>query len=487
MATNFLERNKKKSSLAALLLFLRQRKMLALLLLLVIGASTLFVTPSSFLVDLPGGTRMAAGMAWLASRMGMDVSRWGLAPGRVSFNELVSAFDAARWASGHGGRAGWGPFFTAGDAKGAYGPGSLDYVKASRDELANGTAKGKGGAAGAAGAGGAGGGGSGPFAEVVDPAQAAKDDAAVALGPNDVGGEREGFVKAAFAGGFFNGLLGGAAEGANSLSGGAYASQGFFSGSVGAASGGGAASLGLANQPTIATPPASLSNGYAGRMSSSFAHSLQARETQGAAGAMALGGGRAYTQLAEGNGQAQLATADCPAGSCPGEYAATNTGAIYDGNSVNNASTNGIITAAPVDGITSPNIPSAGQATGAINSANQMTQDAQTCQALDSQYGPQEDQLNSQMQSLSQQFQSANCGSGGCSQSKINYCKNLGNHLRSTCTQYMSVRCQHTRSCPLTASDAATTCSEECQQGGNGTGDIQQGVNVGGTNETTAP
>lgn len=447
MTNNFLERNKKKSALAALLLFLRQRKLLALLLLLVVGASTLFLTPSSFIVDLPGGARMAAGMAWIASRMGMDVTRWGLASGPVSFGDLLAEFSAARTSRARG--AGWGPFFRPAAAKAAEGAGSLDFVRGNRSDLADAGAKGPAG------------GGTGPISALVDPDQAAKDGSGVVLAQNDLGGQREGFVKAAFAGGFFNGLVGG--EGANALSGGAYAGQGFFSGSVGVAANGAttAANRGLQNMPTVATPPGQTTGGVTGRISARFAQALQARETQGAAGAIVLNTGRAYTQLAQGNAQAQLATTDCGS-SCPGEYAATNTGAIYDGNAVNNATTDGVVTAAPVDGITSPNMPNAGTASTALQNANQMNQEAQTCEALDAQYGPQEDSLSSQLQTLSSQASSAGCGSGGCSQSKINYCNNLGNQMKSVCSQYTSVRCQHTRACPLTAQNSAMACTNTC-------------------------
>jgi hypothetical protein len=210
-----------------------------------------------------------------------------------------------------------------------------------------------------------------------------------------------------------------------------------------------------------------VAGGVSGRISAKFAQAMNARAIQGAAGATSLTTGRAYTQLAQGNAQAQLSTADCGS-SCPGEFAATNTGAIYDGNAVNNASVNGVVTAAPVDGITSPNMPNSGMANQALQDAANMSKDAQTCAALDAQYGPEEDALNTQMQSLSNQFTSASCNSGGCNQSKFNYCNGLGNQMRSTCSQYMSVRCQHTRACPLTAQNASFVCTNSCQAGGNG-------------------
>jgi hypothetical protein len=55
---------------------------------------------------------------------------------------------------------------------------------------------------------------------------------------------------------------------------------------------------------------------------------------KGVLGAANLGGNLAYTQLAEGNARAQLGTTYCKAPDCPGEFASTNTGAIYDGTDI---------------------------------------------------------------------------------------------------------------------------------------------------------
>lgn len=474
MTEKFWERNKKKSLLAALLLFLRERKVLALLLLLVIGATTVFVTPSSIWGEVPGGSSLQAGAAWLASRMGFDLARWGLRPGSVDFADLAAQFRSAKSKKS---RVGWGPFFSApgGDAA-SRGDGSVAYVKGSDADLGGGASRG-----GRGGAGGAADGGSGPFRGIVDPNQAAHDDAALTVGPGDAGGRREGFVTAAFAGGFFNGMMGGAGAGggADGLSGGAYAGRGFFSGSVGAPAPS-AAQAGIDGVASVSAPGGAMAAGARGYMSGRFARELRAQESQGIAGMASLNSGRAYAQLAQGNAQAQISVApNCDSSnSCPGEYAAANTGAIYDGNSVNDKSVNGLVTGTPMDPGGTPNIPSTALGQTALQQAQQMNQDAQTCQALDAQYGPQEDALNAQMQSVSQQFAAADCGSGGCNQSKLNYCNGLASQLRSTCRQYMSVRCQHTRACPLTAADAATTCSDECNQVGNG---------VSAQNVTVAP
>ena len=58
--STFLENNKKKSLLALLLLFLRGRRTVTALFLVVALASFLFITPSSYVIRFPGGTRVAA-------------------------------------------------------------------------------------------------------------------------------------------------------------------------------------------------------------------------------------------------------------------------------------------------------------------------------------------------------------------------------------------------------------------------------------------
>lgn len=455
MSQTFLDRNKKKSLLAALLLFLRERKILVLLLLLVLIASTVFLGPSSFITGLPGGARFAASVAWIAGRMGVDVSKWGLANGgRASYGDLVAAFAAAKAnAAGGSGAVGWGAFFGRAGGAGGAAPNSLDMVKGSRADLEGGAGSGKDGAGQT-------------VKGILDPADASadKDGQGVALSDSDLGGQREGFAKSAFAGGFANGLLGangGGGSGDGALSGGAFARRGFFSGSGGAAASAGSkdlAKLGLEGVPSAGATRSKIQGAAKGSLSAMRSHAVEARGMRGAAAA-GLGGNRAFSQLAEGRGRAALGSApNCVSPGCPGEFAATNTGAIYDGNSVGPMNTS-ILTAPEVDGIQSPNIPDTSIAQGYEDQANQMQADAQKCKDLDAQYGPQENALNAQMTAISDQFKSADCGGGGCSKSKANHCKDLGNQLKSKCNEYMNVRCEHTHACPLTAGQ---NCSNEC-------------------------
>src|SRR4051812_31165272 len=132
----FLEKNKKKSLLALLLLFLRQRKLLVLLFVLLLGASMLFM-PSSWVTSFPGGARFAAGVAWIAGELGVDVSRWGIgSEGRRSYADLLEAFRHAKAGEGNGRGAGWGAFFGRGAGSGGAGTeSSLDLVKGSRSDL----------------------------------------------------------------------------------------------------------------------------------------------------------------------------------------------------------------------------------------------------------------------------------------------------------------------------------------------------------------
>ena len=101
--STFLEKNKKKSALAALLLFIRTRKTVTALLLLVALASFLFVSPSNLILSFPGGARVAAGVAWIAGKVGVDTSKWGLAGGKRDYGDLLAAFRAAKDGGGKAG------------------------------------------------------------------------------------------------------------------------------------------------------------------------------------------------------------------------------------------------------------------------------------------------------------------------------------------------------------------------------------------------
>ena len=502
----FLQRNKKKSLLALLLLFLRERKILVLLLLVLLLASTAFL-PSSFYTAFPGGARFAAGIAWIAGKMGVDVSKWGLGPAdRNSYQDLLAAFRAAKAGSG----AGWGVLFGRGAGATGAVPNSLDMVKASRSDL-------DGGLNGKKGKDGKGDGSDSAVQGVLDPADARanKDGDAVAISDGDLGGEREGMVKSAFAGGFMNGLLGGGSGsgsgggtggltglggfggsggrgvgglgGDAALSGGAFAGKNFFKSSGGAA---GTNSLDKAHIAlgftATSTPHGKVGGPAKGALSAIRSKAVDAKALTGEATKVA-GGSRAFTQLADGRGMASLATGPaCTPPACPGEYSAVTSGTIYDGGpnggkttflgdppdlgggSNGNTNTPGGTLGNGID----LKIPDGGDAQKLIDDANKMQAEVDKCKALDAQYLPQENSLNAQMTALSDQFKSADCGGGGCSKSKLKHCNAIGDQLKAKCNEYMNVRCSHTHACPLTATQ---NCSNECD---GATGQRAQGSHV---------
>lgn len=476
----FLQRNKKKSALALLLLFLRERKVLVLLLLLVFLASTVFISPSSWITSFPGGTRFAAGVAWLAGKMGVDTSRWGLGgPGKRSYADLLEAFREAK-ASHNAGGVGWGPFFGHGGAGGGAagaggGEGSLGYVKGSKSDLEHGV-----GADGA-------GGGAKSVAGIVDPADPkSRDGNAVALTADDLGGERAGYVDTLNGNGFMgkgigsdNRLPGGGSGpgGDGSLSGGAYADKGFFNGTGGAAgTTNGLAKAGLNSMPPVATP-ASVKGGAAkGSLSAFASRGVEARATKGVMGAASLTNNLAFAQAAEGKARDDIGN-QCVPPSCPMEYAATNSGAIYDGNNI----TAGFLSSSdPGAGgvgldnsaVDVPPDPGTNGGTGADTQAQQMQTCAnliQQCQQQKTASMPQVGQDETQIQGLYNQMPGAcgdpcNCGP----------CHSLQNQI--------SAKCAEMKSGPLAQADApCAPLPDYCAALGFTQSDTNFDANAGGS------
>lgn len=459
MAT-FLDKNKKKSALAALLLFIRTRKTVIALLLLVALASFLFVSPSNLLLHFPGGDRAAAGLAWIAGKVGVDTSKWGLAGGKRDYGDLLAAFRSAR---DGGGKAGWSAFMGGGNAADAPriggASGSLGFVKGNAKDLeasdGNGANLPK----------------SGAVDGVLNPDDAKNrgEGEGVALNEGDVSGEREGLVKSAFAGGFGNGMSNSGASGEGALSGGAFANSNFFGNGSGFGGGKGATTGklgdvvkgGLEGIKGQTGKGVQIKGAAKGQLSKANASRIAARTSKGLVGTHTISGQRAFVQLAAGRGRAAISVApNCTPGSgCPGEFAATNTGAVYDGNTISGDRTD-ILTAPEIDGISSPNLPDSGMADDYIRDAEKMDADAKKCRELDDKYGPQELAFDKQQETLSKKFDSMGCGQGGCSKSKAKACQAMGDQMKSLCRASMTVRCKHIHECPLTAKN---NCSpSEC-------------------------
>lgn len=385
MAPKFLERNKKKGLLAALLLFLRQRKALSVLMLVVVLASTIIATPSYLLIDLPGGTRLVAGVAWMANKVGVDTSGWGL-EGRSSFRELVTAFRAAKTA-GASRSVGWGALF--GRAPESDVPNSLDMVKGDRKDLESRVAV------------------KGVLTAEETKANRAADG--VAIGEGDLTGRRqEGFL-----GGVMKGLFGTSnAE----LSGGAFVSKGFFGGSASAGSRPtDRAQAALDSTGKVNVPKSRIAGGIAGRVSTIHVKAVNARSIAGGRAARNLGNHLALTQLAEGKGRATLAD-ECVPPACPHEFAAVQVAAIYDGNTLADRGVLGGATGVP-ETLPSDDVGGAGDATKLAECGSK----AQQCQKDKAPDMKRMGELQTQLNGLFNQMGSAcddPCSCGGCNSLK---------------------------------------------------------------------
>ncbi len=229
-----------------------------------------------------------------------------------------------------------------------------------------------------------------------------------------------------------------------------YAGKGMFGGGTSAGSRPGDNIRGaLALTDTGKAPQGRVTGASPGRLSQARAAAMSARVQRGIS-ARSVNSHRAFAQLADGRGRAAVATTpNCVPPGCPGEFATTNTGAVYDGNRITGAPTD-ILSAPEIDG-TSPTIPDSSIANGYMANAAQLEADAKKCRDLDEEYAPRENAAMAQMQAESDRFESMGCGSGGCSKSKAKRCKAQGNRIKQACRDYASIRNAHTNACPLTA------------------------------------
>lgn len=445
MSTKFFDRNKKKSLLGLLLLWVKENRTISALLLVAVLASFLFIVPSAMVMNLPGGTRLVAGIAWLASKVGVDTSKWGFFAngGAHSYDDFIAALRASKE---NGAKpAGWGAFFgkNAADANGR-GGSSLDMVRGRREDLEGGAfphgklPEGKGDVAG-----------------IMNPEDSKEGENGVSVDDALLAQQRGALVRDANAGGFAPGardLLGfaGRADGAMSAGAGAYAGKGLFGGGTGAGTrAGDNIRNALATTDAPGTAKSRLQGATQGRLSQSRAAAMSARTQRGIAVNSAMSSHRAFAQLADGRGRAAIATTpNCVPPACPGEFATTNTGAVYDGNKVSGEGTD-ILNAPEVDqGM--PQIPDTSVAEGYMQDASQLEADAKKCRELDEQYRDSENAAMADMQHQSDVFEQMNCGSGGCSKSKAKRCQAQGDRIKAACRSYANIRNRHTNECPLT-------------------------------------
>lgn len=442
--SSFLERNKKKGLLALLLLLLRGRKShLALLLLLLLMMMT-FVLPRNALSLFMAGVAKLPGGAAIVRRFNGPTS---------DFSTLMAAFRAAK-SQRH---SGWGVFFDADAAKrGRSASGSsIDMVKGGKAEMESAAALAnvKGGQT---------------IGGVLTPEDSERREEAVALSPEDLGGERAQLA-AADAGVLQRGLLKlGAGLGAFGFGqgAGAYAGKSLLSGGAGTAANNGpdAAMRAGTTAPSAAGSGSQRLPGVDGKLAKILWRASQTlhRSARTRVGGNCTGSRCAMHQLLAGRTQMMLARDPLctPGTGCAPEFASTNSGQLFDGNQIG-ANAPGIISAqdpavAPqVDGVTTPNVqaPGDGDVQNYIDEANEIEEDMRKCEEWRAAHR-EEDQRNlNDLQGIGARATQLGCEDVDCgsSPSRIRRCKRLKRQANAKCAQVNRDKYEECMNCPYMA------------------------------------
>ncbi|HAM35569.1 MAG TPA: hypothetical protein DEB40_02050 [Elusimicrobia bacterium] len=464
--SEFFERNKKKSLLGLLFLLFRKRKTLAALLLVAVMLSFVFIAPSNFAGGFFGSSRAAAALAWVAAKLGMG----GVlgTSGEISFGSVLKAFRSAQ----QGKDIAWSDILGRGGAASANGS-SVSLVSGNAQEFGlagSGLTRAAGRAARSVNG-------------ILNPEDAEKGGEGVALEEGDLTGERARQLAGADRGlGYagpggwhnefgasgsgnmgsarqFGGAAGPGGRAAGSAGSTAYAGRDFFSGGVAAGSGrGDNVTSAFSGTKVPGAGRAKIQAGNEGHLSRAVVAKASTERRQALNHNVMSASKGPFAQLADGRARAQMAREPiCTAeNGCPSEYAATNVGAVYDGNRVGPGAPD-VLVAVPVDGSSLVNVPSDAQLQGYIDEARQAEINAQKCKDAQNTYGPREDDLSAQLQAKADELNAMDCGGGGCSKSKARRCKAKGNEMKAVCVQLYDVQCQHIMACPLTAGDGCPT------------------------------
>lgn len=439
--SDFLQRNKKKGALALLLLFLQRGKGLGPLLFLLLLLSFVFIAPnSSFL-----------GSSWLADigrRLGL---RSELGSGEDSA-QLAALSDALRRAPGSKGGLGImsGLFGLGRGGSSNYGKNTVDMVKGGKglagemdgsEKMYDGVAKGAGKTVDG----------------VLRPEDSKKFENGVSLSDEEMEG---GLSEQAFAGEVQGGL---GAEGLSELRGrlGANGGQGAAKGYFQPRAGDKTSDLmkGAFGGSKLPNGSFNLKGAQTGKLSQMKAQGMRGQQKAANNLTSGVGTGSVMYQLAEGKAYSVAAApppGNCDPGSCPGEFARNASGAVFDGNRVN-----GNILSSAEFGDPGVNVPDQGQIDTAIQQASKAEEDAKKCEQAEETYGGQERAKMEEIQNLSNQLNSMNCGSGGCSKSKYKACMAVGNQMRGKCQEYNSIASQKAAACPLMEGKySAMDCSQ---------------------------
>ncbi len=433
--SSFLERHRKKGLLAFLLLLLRRHKVLAPLLLVVVLLLFIF-TPLNLLglslqalSRFPLGSQVASGLAWLSSRLG--------GRGERPFSDLLAGFKAARQDK----NSGWGMFLREAGGGAGLGPSSVEMVR--------GNPEGPGGEGLAAKLK-----GEEPVKGVFDPEEAGDSEVDLSREELVAGGQGP---ESGFAAGAGKAWAGGSNPTLAMFGAGAYAGRGFFDGSAAAFK---TDARGSALESTSVPRAGSLRvRAEEGRLSrknldkartslQAASHRVQVRPSK-----------KAFTQLADGRARAMMARDPlCTAtNNCPPEYAAVNTGAVYDGNLVGPGS-GGVLATPDLGGdlLPNPNIPSDSNLQKLDQEARKMQQDAEACKRSNEKYlgsggtpGP-VTLKQQEITQLSKKMVAKDCGGGGCkSKKKAKDCKKLVDRMKQACRSLDGDMQAHYKDCPI--------------------------------------
>ncbi|OIO04871.1 MAG: hypothetical protein AUJ52_14460 [Elusimicrobia bacterium CG1_02_63_36] len=431
MGSQFLKKNKKKGLLASLLLFFQRGRGVGPLLVLIGLLSFVFMAPASVLSRFPFAGRVMEKLGF----------RSGLGHGDSLFlqEQLANALRAAR--ARRQLRAGGGLFGRDGAGAAGYGKSSTDMIRGGKDIAGDGDERYYDGV----------GKGAGESVDgVLRPEDASKMEEGVALGDGELEG---GLMKNAMAGEFGEGgikdigALGDRGrlrlvESLNNGKGGAAAS----SGARAASSDEGMMANALDKKSVPQTGGRSLSAKAGGKLGWKSFRKISSRMNR-ALDRIGSGRSTAMYQLAEGRAYSIAAApppGNCDPGTCPAEFASTASGAVFDGGRLD-----GEIMSAPEFGDPGVNLPSQGDIDSMIDQAQKMEEDAKKCEEAEDKYGGEERHHMERVQQLSDDMTHANCNSGGCSKSKYNRCKAIGDQMRAECRQYNTVARKKADACPL--------------------------------------
>ncbi|MDD5656408.1 MAG: hypothetical protein PHF00_04040 [Elusimicrobia bacterium] len=425
--SKFLRRNRKKGLFALLLMLLGERKAVLPLLLVAVMLSFVFVAPENFAGNVWVRTRAAA---WVGARLGLSDA--------AHFADLLRAFRSAQSARS----LSWSEIFSRGGGADGAPASSVALVRGAAAEfgLVGGASRGQ----------------ARSIRGILTPEDAGQGARGVAL-------DEESLARA-LAG---EALRGGRADD-SALGGPAYAIRK----TVGIAGAG----TGVADNVKeafdgVAVADAGSGRGIAGspgRLSRMAAAKLSLELRRAVTRNYAASGRSAFAQLADGRARTQMAAEPACKGAngCPSEFAATNVGAVYDGNRVG-ASAPKIMTAPMVDGDKGVGgVPGEAQMRGFADEAQQTQDKVGRCSLAERTYSPLEQDVSTQLKQRRDNFQSSCTGGGtaSCSMARYRGCLDKGREIIRLCRRFYSLQHQHCMACPLTAEEGCSDSQEECRR-----------------------